>query len=176
VKRVQVDLSGSGRTVRAVWDRLRALPGGKRVFDALLGVLNPYTGSVAPRFEEIRPGYARVAMAETRAVRNHVGSVHAIALANLGEMSTGLGLMAGLPADARAILTRLQIDYLKKARGTLVAEGRCEVPPTSERREVDAEGTIRNADGDVVAVVQARWLVGPKRDPASGRPGRTGVT
>ena len=163
MKGVTVDLSGSGRTLRAVWDRLCVLPGGKRVFDALLGVLNPYTGSVAPRFQEIRPGYARVAMADARAVRNHVGSVHAIALANLGEMSTGLGLMAGLPGDARAILTGLEVEYLKKARGTLVAEGRCEVPPTSERREVDAESTIRDAAGDVVAIARARWLVGPKR-------------
>jgi acyl-coenzyme A thioesterase PaaI-like protein len=167
VKGFGLDLSGSGQTLRAVWNRLSALPGGKRAFDALLGVLNHYTGSVSPHFEEIRPGYARVAMADTRAVRNHVGSVHAIALANLGEMSTGLGLMAGLPADARAIITRLEIDFLKKARGRLVAEGSCDVPATNERREVDAVSSIRDSRGEVVAAVRARWLVGPK-PPRSG--------
>jgi acyl-coenzyme A thioesterase PaaI-like protein len=163
MKGLAVDWSGSGRTLRAVWDRLSTLPGGKRMFDALLALLAPYTGSVSPRFEEIRPGYARVAMADARAVRNHVGSVHAIALANLGEMSTGLGLMAGLPADARAIITQLQIDYLKKARGRLVAEGSCEVPVHSERCDVDAVSTIRDGRGEVVATVRARWRVGPRR-------------
>jgi acyl-coenzyme A thioesterase PaaI-like protein len=162
-----MDLSGSGRTLRAIWDRLSIIPGGKRVFDALLGKLAPYTGSVSPHFEEIRSGYARVAMAGSRPVRNHVGSVHAIALANLGEMSTGLGLMFGLPADARAIITQLQIDYLKKARGRLVAEGSCEVPTTNERQDVDAVSTIRDSRGEVVATVRTRWRVGPS--PAKGQ-------
>jgi len=162
MKLAAFDLSGSGKTLRTIWDRLAPLPGGKRVFDALLGVLAPYTGSVSPHFEEIRPGYARVAMTDLRPIRNHVGSVHAIALANLGEMSTGLGLMFGLPDDARAIITQLQIDYLKKARGRLVAEGSCEVPATNERRDVEAVSTIRDERGNVVATVRTTWRVGPK--------------
>jgi len=167
MKLAAVDLSGSGKTLRAIWERLAPIPGGKRVFDALLGMLAPYTGSVSPHFEEIRPGYARVAMADARPIRNHVGSTHAIALANLGEMSTGLGLMFGLPDDARAIITKLEIEYLKKARGRLVAEGTCEVPATSERRDVDATSTIRDERGNVVATVRTTWRVGPK--PAGDR-------
>jgi acyl-coenzyme A thioesterase PaaI-like protein len=162
-----MDLSGAGTSLRRAWDRLSPLPGGKRIFDRLLGLLNPYTGSVGPRFLELRPGYARVAMLDRRAVRNHVSSVHAIALANLGEMSTGLAVMAGLPADARTILVQLNVEYLKKARGTITAECRCTPPSANEKKEVEATSEMRDERGDLVARVRARWLVGPRPEARS---------
>jgi acyl-coenzyme A thioesterase PaaI-like protein len=165
---LKLDLSGAGQTLRHTWERLSKLPGGKRLFDRLLGLANPYTGSIDPHFLELGPGHVKVAMQDRRAVRNHVSSVHAIALANLGEMSTGLALMAGLPDDARAIITRLELDYLKKARGELVAECRCTPPTSSQRQEVECRSEIRDRDGQVVARARAVWLVGPKRRAPDG--------
>jgi uncharacterized protein (TIGR00369 family) len=121
----------------------------------------PYSGSISPRVEEIRPGYARVAMPDRRAVRNHLRSVHAVALMNLAELSSGLALNYALPDDARAILTGLSIEYLKKARGRLTAEAEVEVPRTNEEREYELESVIRDGAGEVVARARARWLVGP---------------
>ena len=95
-------------------------------------------------------------------MRNHLRSVHAIALMNLAEVTSGLALTYALPADARAILTGLSIDFLKKARGTLTAEAALEPPQTSERQEYEFESRIRDEVGDVVAIARARWLVGPR--------------
>ncbi|CAN5787161.1 hypothetical protein BH23GEM6_BH23GEM6_01030 [soil metagenome] len=150
-------------SIRSLWDRLGSLPGGKRLFSIILGRMAPYTGSVRPRVEELGSGYARVSMKDRKAVRNHLRSVHAIALMNLAEVSSGLALLYGLPGDARAILTGLSIEYLKKARGTLTAEARVEVPSSSEEREYQFQSIIRNADGEVVAVATAKWLVGPRQ-------------
>ena len=148
--------------IRSLWRRFHSIPGGKRLFSAALGRLAPYTGTISPRVEELREGYARVVMHDRRAVRNHLRSVHAIALMNLAEVTSGLALTYALPADARAILTGLSIDFLKKARGTLTAEASLEPPPTSERQEYEFESRIRDGAGDVVAIARARWLVGPR--------------
>lgn len=156
-------MASPSNQIRRLWDRLSPLPGGKRLFSIALGRLAPYTGSIRPRILELRSGYARVSMEDRRAVRNHLSSVHAIALMNLAEVATGLALHYDLPDHARAILTGLSIEFVKKARGPLQAESTAPIPAALESEEIDVTTVVRDADGDVVARASARWLVGPKQ-------------
>jgi uncharacterized protein (TIGR00369 family) len=148
--------------IRRTWDRLSPLPMGKWLFSRGIGHMAPYSGTVGALVDDLQPGYARVQLRDRRKVRNHLNSVHAIALMNLGEMATGLALMSAMPEDARGILAGLSMDYHKKARGTLWAECRCEVPVTSERKEYEIVGEIKDESGELVATARARWLIGPR--------------
>ncbi len=152
-----------GPGLRAQWCRFTALPGGKWIFNIALGRYVPYTGSIGAKLLQLEPGLCAASLRDRRTVRHHLGSIHAMALANLGEMVTGLALMNSLPDKARGILTGFSIDYLKKARGTLTAECRCEVPVDNTEREYELSGEIRDAQGDTVSIARARWLVGPEK-------------
>jgi acyl-coenzyme A thioesterase PaaI-like protein len=149
--------------LRATWQSLSAKPGGKWLFSRLFARFIPYSGSVTPEVLELAPGRAVIAIEDRRAVRNHLDSIHAVALANLGEMSTGLALGYGMPKESRSILVRLSCEYLKKARGRLVAT--CDAPAvaSSETRDYEVTSLIRDGKDDVVARTVAVWKVGPGR-------------
>ena len=153
-----------GPALRKHWRRLVALPAVKRLFSRVLGQFVPYTGTLGATIAVLEPGHCVVLLKERRKLRNHLRSVHAMALANLGEMATGLALMNGLPEKTRGILTRFDIEYLKKARGLLTAECRCDIPSSNQDRELDVRCEIRDTAGDVVSSVTAHWLIGPEKE------------
>lgn len=152
-----------GPGLRKQWRRFSALPGGTVLFSAALGHFVPYTGSIGARILRLEPGLCVASLRDRRCVRNHLGSIHAMALANLGEMVTGLALMNSLPDMARGILAGFSVDYLKKARGKLTAECRCDIPVDNSEREYELTGEIRDAEDDIVSIARARWLVGPEK-------------
>jgi acyl-coenzyme A thioesterase PaaI-like protein len=155
------DFANAGGMIRGLWGALSPLPGGKLLFSRALALVNPYTGSMRARILELAPGYARARITEHRRIRNHLRSVHALALMNLAEATSGLALMAGLPDDARGIPIALSIDYLKKARGTITAECHCELPADNRQQELEIAAILSNEAGEEVARARARWRIGP---------------
>ena len=148
-----------------MWRRLSPLPGGKTLFSLFVGLMTPYSGSIGARVEELSPGWCRVSLRDRRRVRNHLGSIHAIALANLAELASGLAVLAGLPPTVQGIVTAFSISYSRKARGRLVAE--CHAPRLDIRSEQECEASlaITDAQGNVVARATVRWRLRPILGP-----------
>lgn len=145
----------------AFWRQHAHRPGGKWLFGRIIAMSIPYTGTVRPHVQEVRPGYARVQLRDRRRVRNHLNSIHAIALANVGEFTGGLAMTATAPPSVRSILLRLEIEYMKKARGTVTAECHCMVPEVREALDHVVTTEVRDTAGDEVARVTATWRLSP---------------
>jgi acyl-coenzyme A thioesterase PaaI-like protein len=146
-----------GARMLSGWQRMARLPGGRRLFSLLLGRLAPYTGSIGAQVVELEPGRAVVQLRDRRRVRNHLRSVHAIAIANLGELASGIAATTAMPAGVRGIPIRITIDYLKKARGTLTAHGTADLPAVAEPTTAEVHARIVDSEGDDVADVRVTW-------------------
>lgn len=99
-------------------------PLGKALFSRALCAKAPYFRSISPLVTELRPGHCEVRMRKRRAVTNHIGTVHAIAMCNMAELSGGLVTEVTVPATHRWIPKGMTVEYLKKAETDLVATAR----------------------------------------------------
>lgn len=161
----------NGPTMLARWEKLGSSRLGRMMFSRALGLAVPYTGSIKPRVLDLAAGRARVELRDRRAVRNHLGSIHAIALVNLGEVTSGLALIASLPPTKRGIVRGLSVEYLKKARGTLTASCECEPPLGDGSVDMEVVARISDAEGEVVSIVRVQWRIGPtKAAPPAEQP------
>lgn len=150
-----------GLRLQAIWRRLSPLPGGRWIFSRILGWMVPYSWTTRPYIERLDPGDVRLRFKDRQGVRNHLQSVHAIALANAAELASGLAMTTALPPGVRGIVTQITVRYPKKARGTLVASARCVVPTIRGPEDHDFESTVTDAAGDVVAQATVRWRLAP---------------
>jgi acyl-coenzyme A thioesterase PaaI-like protein len=145
------------------WTRLAALPAGNRLFSLALGWITPYSSTIGAMVEEIKPGYARVSVNDRRRLRNHLHSIHAIALINLGELTTGLAVLSTIPTNMRAIVLNINADYLKKARGKLTATAEFELPERlQDDTHCEVEAQLKDQSGETVTRVRSTWLIGYK--------------
>lgn len=152
---------GPGERLANAWNRLSPWPGGRWLFSRLIGRMVPYSGSISATVLELRPGFARIRLRDHRAVRNHLDSIHAVALLNLAELTSGLAMLVGAPRGIRSIVTGISMEYTKKARGRLTCESRADFPAIDSAMEHVVHATIRDEEGDEVARASVRWRLSP---------------
>ena len=153
----------AGERLLHLWRRLNGLPGGRWLFTQAVKFTIPYTGSVSPRVEVLEPGHARISIKQRRGLEQHLGSIHAIALANVAEFASGAAMSTALPPGYRGIVTKMRLEYLKKARGVVTAEARTTLPDLSAEGEHDFTAEVKDASGEVVCRATVTWRLGPNK-------------
>jgi acyl-coenzyme A thioesterase PaaI-like protein len=153
----------AGERLLNLWRTLNGLPAGKWLFGLAVRWMIPYTGSVSPRVEVLEPGYARISIKQRRRLQQHLGSIHAIALANVAEFASGAAMSTALPPGYRGIVTKMHLEYFKKARGVVTAEARTQLPDLSKEGEHDFVAEVRDEADVVVCRATVTWRLGPSK-------------
>jgi acyl-coenzyme A thioesterase PaaI-like protein len=148
-----------------LYQRLRRLPAGGWLFTRAICFKAPYFASIAPRIRVLEPGRCEATLRHRRAVNNHLGSVHAIALCNLAELVAGVMVDASLPPAMRWIPKGMQVEYLRKAHGTMHATAlpavALEVAAQGYALPVDVQ--VRDSAGETVLRARITMWVAPRR-------------
>jgi acyl-coenzyme A thioesterase PaaI-like protein len=92
-------------------------------------------------------------MRKRRRVENHIGTIHAIAMANLCEIAAGTLAEVTTPASMRWIPRQMMIRYLGRANGRIVA--RASMPPVTAFEAQDVIVPVEVHDQTQALVVHA---------------------
>ncbi len=105
-------ITDDAHRVVKIWNKLGHSAAGRKLFSFMLGRIVPYSGNIKAEVMEMGDGEVTISMKDRRAVRNHLKSIHAIALANLGELASGMAMFSKVSNNTRAIVVDLEIKYL----------------------------------------------------------------
>lgn len=149
-----------------IWQRFAKAPGGKWAFSKLVCLKAPYFSGIQPLFEELKPEYCKVRIAKRRAVLNHFGTVHAIAMCNMAELSGGTMTEVTVPATHRWIPKGMVVEYLQKASTDLVAVATpVEKNDWSVAGEYKVKVEVRDVNDALVFRALITMWVSPKKLP-----------
>ncbi|MCG8614547.1 MAG: DUF4442 domain-containing protein [Pseudomonadales bacterium] len=137
----------------ALYKKLVTLPFGKRLFSAIVCYKAPYFSTIRPVFYRFDPGHVEVGLKKRRAVENHLGTVHALAMGNLCELAAGMAIETAVPRDLRWIPKGMQISYLKKATTDLKAT--CVIDPSRRFQTGEFEAVVSVFDKQNMEVARA---------------------
>jgi acyl-coenzyme A thioesterase PaaI-like protein len=153
----------------SLYQRITRWPAGHWLFSRAICLKAPYFATIAPCITVLEPGRCEARIAHRRRVQNHLGTVHAIALCNLAELVAGVMVDAGLPASMRWIPKGMQVEYLKKATGTMHAIALPAVPlrESSEGYNLPVEVAVRNTAGEAVFQARIMMWVSPRQRAAA---------
>lgn len=150
------------------WNTLSKLPMGAQLFTRAICMKAPYFGSIRPRFVELAFGHCVATVKKHRAITNHLGGVHAIALCNLAELVGGIMTEASVPTTHRWIPKGMTVEYLKKANTDVRGIARFESTPVfgDQGFELPTHIEIVDRAGDAVFRGVITMWVSPKRRQA----------
>ena len=152
-------------SILELYRKLSRWPAGRWLFAKLACWKAPYFASIVPRIESLEPGRGVATIRHRRAVTNHIGTVHAIALCNLAEFIGGLACETGIPPSMRWIPKGMTVEYLKKAVGTMRATATPAFPPhaADEGYELPFDVAVSDPIGDIVFRARIAMWVSPRK-------------
>ena len=150
-----------------LWATLGTSGWGRWLFAKAVCWNAPYFSSIAPRVLHLAHGVCEAQMHQRRAVQNHLGTVHAIAVCNLVELCAGLVTDVSVPAGMRWIPRGMNVQYVQKAKGRLTACAQLAEPDLWVTAGTAFSGWIDvrvcDADQQLVASAQVEMWLSPLR-------------
>lgn len=139
-----------------IYHKALKVPFGRQLFSRFFATKAPYFKTIKPTITELRPNYCELTFAKRKAVQNHIGTVHAIALCNGLEMAMGALAEASIPKHLRWIPKSMTVNYTAKADSDIRVVASLD-PELWQAGDVAVEVCAYRADG--TAVIEGQIII-----------------
>ncbi|MHB8406023.1 MAG: DUF4442 domain-containing protein [Gammaproteobacteria bacterium] len=129
-----------------------------------------FVRTAGAQFEDLTEERALLHIPNRKRVQNHIGGVHAAAMALLAETASGAVLGMSVPDDCVPLLKSMQVDYMKRAKGDLWAEATLDAAARTrireeEKGEIVVPVKVTDETGEEPVQCRMLWAWIPKNRP-----------
>jgi hypothetical protein len=134
----------------------------------LFGKAVKFAGTASVKVDVLNFQQAQLSLANKTKVQNHIGSVHAAAMALLGESASGFLVGLHVADDRIPLLKSMQLNYVKRATGKLVAttsltEQQIQFIRDSEKGDITIQVVITDELNVEPVIAEFVWAWVPKQ-------------
>ncbi len=152
-----------------VVSRINVLPEAMRsqALTLVFGRAVRFAGTAGVKVEVLNQYESVLTLKNRKKVQNHIGSVHAAAMALLAESATGFLVGMSVPDTRIPVIKTLRVDYKKRASGDLKAVARLtkeqvELIQNTEKGEVSVAISVTDEKGIEPIECEMIWAWTPK--------------
>ena len=156
-------MAKSNRLTRLVKATSR-LPQGIRtaLLSKTFGRVVPMVGSAKIRYQEVSASKVVVSMVNHKAMQNHIGQIHACAMALLAETATGFVTAMNVPDSAVVLIKSLKVDFKRPTKGAMTAVATLtpeqqELMQSSEKGETLVQVIVTDESGEAPIQCEMLW-------------------
>ncbi|ENU98972.1 hypothetical protein F969_02140 [Acinetobacter variabilis] len=119
-------------------------------------------GSAKIRYQEISAAKVVVSMANHKAMQNHIGQIHACAMALLAETATGFVTAMNVPDSAVVLIKSLKVDFKRPTKGAMTAVATLtpeqqQLMQSSEKGETLVQVIVTDETGEAPIQCEMLW-------------------
>lgn len=130
-------------------------PLGKEIYGYLILLTSPYTSTINPIIDKYNDTYCESHIEDKKFIRNPYNSIHAIALTNLGELTSALLVLEELKKNnKRGIITNISTEYFKKANGKITA-----ISNINSFKNEEIKCDLYDEKKNLICTVKTKWKI-----------------
>lgn len=133
-----------------------------------IGRVIPFAGTAGTKILTLTPNECVIVMRNKRKVQNHIGSVHAAAIALLAESATGLITGMNVPDDRILVIRNMELEYIRRATGDMKAVASFNTEQlahihNTEKGDIEVPVVITDSTGTETVKARMVWAWTPKK-------------
>lgn len=133
-----------------------------RLLSRAFGRVVPMVGAAKIQYQHVSPERVEVSIANHKAMQNHIGQVHACAMALIAETATGFVTAMNVPDSAIVLIKSFKVDFKRPTQGgmkaiaTLTPEQQQQMQST-EKGETLVQVLVTDETGEAPIQCEMLW-------------------
>lgn len=163
-------MASSNNQLHSVLDKIDFLPDPikQKAASIIFTRVVPFINTAGCEFEKLTNEEVIVSLENKRKARNHIGQIHAAAMALIAETASGFVLAMNMPDDKLNLIKSMKVNYLKRTKGKMVA--RATITPeqvakmhAEPKGDVMIEVHVTDESGEEPITCEMLWAWVPKK-------------